>query len=131
MSKPLTPLPWKIRNTSGDPIEETGEIMSCDPLYPVPIADTGIAYWFNLRASAAHALQAGSIDREIERRQANAEFIVRACNSHYELLEQANYMDSAIGGEPNEDYADDEVIEIRVTGAFIKQLRQAIQNATK
>jgi hypothetical protein len=60
-----------------------------------------------------------------------AEFIKQACNSHYELLEQANYMDSAIGGEPNEDYADDEVIEIRVTGAFIKQLRQAIQNANK
>lgn len=59
------------------------------------------------------------------------DFVIKACNSHYELLEQANYIDSAIGGEPGEDYADEEVIEIRVTGAFIKQLKQAIQNATK
>ncbi len=78
MSNKHTPGPWRIKAAEGSPIEDTGLVMSCNPLYPVPVCDTGIAYWYNLRASAAHALKPGEIDDQILLRQANAKLIAAA-----------------------------------------------------
>ena len=45
-----TARPWKLR------IERKffdGQIMSENPLKPVPVCDIGLAYWANLRAATA------------------------------------------------------------------------------
>lgn len=46
-------------------------------------------------------------------------------NAH-RLLELCRYIDYSIGGDPDEEYADDEVLDIRVTGASVKQIKAAI-----
>jgi len=63
--------------------------------------------------------------------KANAEFIVRACNCHEELVDLCQYIDYAVGGDEGEVYVNDEILEIHVTGKFIKELKQALANATK
>lgn len=61
-----TPLPWKVyyAKNNGQIILGTGEENGC------AIQNHSGAFW-----------------RDDEEAKANAEFVVRACNSHYELLE--------------------------------------------
>lgn len=72
---------WKIRLTSDNGgecfsgVEETGLITDA---IGNTIADTGIAQWMNLRASAARGVSNGEIDRVIAEKQANARLIASA-----------------------------------------------------
>lgn len=65
-------------------------------------------------------------DNELEK-CANAAFIVKAVNAHEAAMDSLRYIDYAIGGEENEEYADEEVLEIRITGKAIKDLKAALK----
>lgn len=76
MSAARTPGPWALDS------DGRGEIVSLDPMFPVPICDMRIAFWRNLRASAAHGMRPGEIDAAIQIKLSDAAFIVLACNAH-------------------------------------------------
>ena len=80
MSAARTPGPWALDD------EGRGEIVSLDPMFPVPICDMRIAFWRNLRASAAHGLKAGEVDEAIQLKLNDAAFIVETCNAHDGLV---------------------------------------------
>jgi len=67
----------------------------------------------------------------MEMGEEDGQFIVKACNCHEELVDLCQYIDYAVGGDEGEVYVNDEILEIHVTGKFVKDLKQALAKATK
>jgi hypothetical protein len=59
----------------------------------------------------------------------DAALVAHNVNTHDILLENLQYIDYAIGGDPDEDYADEEIIEIRITGKAVKDIKKALKLA--
>lgn len=86
-----TPLPWRLGSTKKDGMAFSREI------------ETSLMG----HCTVGHTVAPSSSEAMIERAEANAAFIVRACNSHYELLEALKQVMGWIGNwHPN--FADDE-----------------------
>lgn len=100
MSNPAhTPLPWKASD-SGTGIWSAGEPLGKNKIIAICSSD--------------------AVSRPKDENTANAAFILRACNSHYELLEALENLIKAIG------FAD-----INDPGISTDEALKAIQNARR
>jgi hypothetical protein len=122
------PLPWNVcKGTNG--FTETWQIEFKSPMRHMTVADCGAV--MNRHFHGSTQLPAG-ISENIENRK-TAEFIVRACNSHYELLDAASNAMLFIQRIAQNGQAlqalplhDKRMLELEY-----KRLSQAIANATK
>ncbi|MGA2607196.1 MAG: hypothetical protein ABSH01_07030 [Terriglobia bacterium] len=98
-STPHTPLPWKASD-SGTGIWSAGEPLGKNKIIAICSCD--------------------AVSRPKDENTANAAFILRACNSHYELMEALEHLVKAIG------FAD-----INDPGISTDEALKAIQNVRR
>lgn len=89
-----TPTPWlvEVRNN-----EQTGVVVSADPMHPVPICDTGIAFFLNRLAASGRSNNLNFYQSAIDQRLANAAFIVDACNNYERVKAERDELAAALG----------------------------------
>lgn len=77
----------------------------------------------------ARVIIEGEIKVGIVYTKEHAETIVKAVNSHYELLDSLKYIEYAAEGIDVQNHGNEDAVQITITVEALRQLKQAIQNA--